>query len=298
MDSKDNKDPSTDSYSFTVSQRCRRHSLLEVAYVGNRSRNLLNTTGGFGSDANMVPVGAMLSSVNGGKDPGSLVANNFRPYLGTSDIILATNNLYANYNSLQVKWLRTKGRAVMSFNYTFEKAMGILSPTLDSFNLNNDYGVQSYNRPQIFNAAYSYDLGRVLKSGNRIVRGVTNGWQVSGIVQIQSGANLTGQRGQTFGINTNGSKIPGTTFNISSTSLTGHPKHNALAVYYLRSDGESRPAPVFQSNLFRLAECGRPQWAKYSPGDLRARLLERRPRYLQEFPVGRIEEIADPHERL
>jgi hypothetical protein len=101
----------------------------------------------------MAPTGTIFASlpippvVNGGKDPGSLVANNFRPFLGTSDIVLATNNLWANYNSLQVKCLRTKGHAVMSFNYTFEKAMGILSPTLDSFNLNNDYGVQSLQPP-------------------------------------------------------------------------------------------------------------------------------------------------------
>jgi hypothetical protein len=252
VDSKDNKDPYSDSYSFTVSQRLPWYSLLEAAYVGNRSRNLLNTTGGFGSDVNMVQPGAMLSAVNGGKDPGSLTANNFRPLQGFSDVVLATNNLWANYNSLQVKWLRTKGHAVMSFNYTFEKAMGILSPTLDSFNLNNDYGVQSYNRPQIFNAAYSYDFGNVLKSGNRVVRGVTNGWQVSGIVQIQSGANLTGQRGQTFGINTNGAKIPGTTFNISATSITGTPNITLSPYITCNPTANLGPHQYFNPSCFGL----------------------------------------------
>jgi hypothetical protein len=221
VDSKDDKDPVTDSYSFTVSQRIPWSGLLEVAYVGNQTRNILNTSGGTGSDLNLVPVGAMLSSKNNGVDPATLNANNFRPLLGISDIVLATNNLYANYNSMQVKYLRSKGRTLLSANYTYGKALGIISPTLDSFNLRNDYGVQSTNRPHIFNLLYSYDVGRVIR--NRWAGGVVNGWQFSGVVQAQSGPNLTGQRGQTFSLALNSYKIPGTTFNVSSTSLLGTP---------------------------------------------------------------------------
>jgi len=221
VDSKDNRDPVTDSYSFTISRRVPGSALVEVSYVGNQSRNILNTTGGPGSDINLVPVGAMLSSKNNGVDPATLNANNFRPLLGFAGLPLATNNLYANYNSLQVSYLRTRGRAVINANYTFGKAMGILSPTLDSFNLNNDYGVQSTNRTHIFNVAYSYDLGRVTRS--RFAGAMVNGWQVSGIVQVQSGQNLTGQRSQTFSLALNSYKIPGTTYNISSTSLLGTP---------------------------------------------------------------------------
>ena len=91
--------------------------------------------------------------------------------------------------------MRTKGRAVINVNYTFGKAMGIVSPTLDPFNLNNDYGVQATNRTHIFNAAYSYNFGDLVR--NKFAGGFVNGWQFSGIVQVQSGANLTGQRGQT-----------------------------------------------------------------------------------------------------
>ncbi len=131
VDRKDDTDPVTDSYSFTVSQRVPGSGLLEVAYVGNQTRNIANTSG-YGSDVNLVPVGAMLSSKNNGVDPATLNANNFRPLLGFSDVNLATNNLYANYNSMQVTYSRTKGRAVISANYTFGKALGIVSSTLDS----------------------------------------------------------------------------------------------------------------------------------------------------------------------
>ena len=75
-------------------------------------------------------------------DPSSLVANNFRPLKGFSSVNLATHGTYANYNSLQATWVRTKGRYTINMNYTFGKALGIISPTFDSFNMRNNYGVQ------------------------------------------------------------------------------------------------------------------------------------------------------------
>jgi hypothetical protein len=42
----------------------------------------------------------------------------------------------------------------------------------------------------LFNAAYSVDLGNRVHS-NALVNGVANGWQLSGITQLESGANIT-----------------------------------------------------------------------------------------------------------
>ncbi|MGD0771837.1 MAG: carboxypeptidase-like regulatory domain-containing protein [Candidatus Solibacter sp.] len=222
VDKTDDKQPLTRSYSFTIEQRLPFSSMLEVAYVGNQSTNLLNTSGGQGYNVNLVPVGAMLSSNNGGVDPATLNANNFRPIKAYSNINLATNNLYANYNSLQTTWARSRGRYTLSLNYAFAKALGVTNnPALDSFNLANNYTVQSTNRTHIFNFAYSIELGNPVR--NKLAGGFVNGWQVSGITQVQSGIDLTGIRGQNFGLNLNSYKIPGTTFNISNTSLLGTP---------------------------------------------------------------------------
>jgi hypothetical protein len=220
VDSKDDRQPLTRSYSFTIAQRLPWSSLLEVAYVGNQSTELAYT-GGENSSLNPVPVGAMLSSKNGGVDPNALVANNFRPLKGFSDVNLATHGIYANYNSVQATWSRARGRYTVNANYTFGKALGIISSTYDVFNLRNNYGVQAFNRTHIFNLAYSVELGDFAR--NKIAGGFVNGWQVSGIIQLQSGANLTGNRGNNFGMNLNSYKIPGTTFNVSSTSLLGTP---------------------------------------------------------------------------
>ena len=226
VDSKDDKQPYTDSYSFTVSQRTPWSGLLEVAYVGNRSRDLANSSGA-GSNINLVPVGALLSSKNGGADPNSLVANNFRPYSTFSDLFLATNNAYANYNAMQATWIRTRGRYTINANYTFGKAMGIVNPSYDQFNLANDYGVQQGNRTHIFNVAYSIEVGNFTR--NKFAGGVVNGWQLSGIVQWQSGANLSGYSGQNFGWRPSATNIiPGSVsaanpkgIEISNVSLLG-----------------------------------------------------------------------------
>jgi hypothetical protein len=215
VDSKDDRQAYTDNYNLTISRRLPWSSLLEVAYVGNQTRDI---AGNF-TNINLVPIGSLLSSNNGGVDPASLDANKFRPLLGFSDLQLATNRAWANYNSLQVTWVRTQGRYTINANYTYGKALGIVN-FADQFNLNNDYGVQPGNRTHIFNIAYSVELGNF--THNKIGGGVINGWQLSGITQFQSGANLSGfSTNANFNVNMNRLKVPGTNYNISNASLLG-----------------------------------------------------------------------------
>jgi hypothetical protein len=196
VDSRDNMQPYSDSWSFTISQRAPWQSLLEVAYVGNRSRDLANS-GGFGSNLNLVPLGAITAANS--TDPGNANANNFRPVPGYGDINQATNNAYANYNALQVTWGRHAGRYTMQANYTWQKSLGIVlenaagqsngSISLNPFDLHSNYGVQPTNRTQLFNLAYSVDAGNPLHA-HGVLAGITSGWQISGILQLQSGANI------------------------------------------------------------------------------------------------------------
>jgi Carboxypeptidase regulatory-like domain len=218
----DNEEPYTDTWNVTVSRRTPWSSLLEVSYVGNRSRDLLNNGAGAGSSINLVPVGAMLASNNNGANPNTLNTANFVPYSQYNDTTyLATNNLYANYNALQVTWVRAKGKYNINFNYTYGKAMGIVNANADPFNLANNYGVQPYNRTHIFNAAYSIELGN--HTTNKALGGFVNGWQLSGITQLESGANLTAlSAGNDFNFGATGN-VAGTNYAISDTSLLGTP---------------------------------------------------------------------------
>ena len=256
VDSKDNKQPYTDSYSFTISQRLPWSSLLEVAYVGNQSKDLVNTSGA-GSNINLVPYGTLNSQ---GVDPNSLTANNYRPLLGFSDLYLATNNAYSNYNALQATWVRTKGRYVINMNYTFGKSMGIVNPALDQFNLANDYGVMPTNRTHIFNAAYSIELGNPVR--NKLAGGVINGWQLSGITQLQSGVNLVGQSGQNFGLALNSAKVPGTTYKHQQRFAAWDNGHSVESDRDLQPSGEPGASSVHQPELLRVSDAGRAEWGR------------------------------------
>ena len=66
VDSTDNNQPNTDSYSVNLDQQTPWQGLLEIGYVGNHSRDQLNQAGGVGSSFNLVPYGAMLSATNPG----------------------------------------------------------------------------------------------------------------------------------------------------------------------------------------------------------------------------------------
>ena len=87
VDSKDDKQPYTDSWNLTVSRQLPWSSILELSYIGNRSEDLPSSGNG-GSlgfntlNINLIPKGAMLSSNNGGVDPATLNSQNFRPLLG------------------------------------------------------------------------------------------------------------------------------------------------------------------------------------------------------------------------
>ncbi len=196
VDSKDNNQPYTDSWSVNVDRVTPWQGLLEVAYVGNRSRELQNTQGGAGSNINLVPFGAMLTASN----PGNANANLYRPLQGYGDLNLATNNLYGNYNAMQISWAHRSRYYTIQTNYTWQKALGIVLPTVDPFNLTSNYGVQPTDRRQLFNAAYSVNLGDRVRV-NHFVNGTLNGWQLSGITQIESGANIT--YGGAYNVNTN-----------------------------------------------------------------------------------------------
>lgn len=201
VESTDSRQPYTDSWSFTVSQKTPWRGLLEVSYVGNSSRDLQNS-GGYGSNVNLVPVGAMFKTdpVLGTADtnPFNANANDYRPYVGYGDINLAANNLYSNYNALQTTWAHQGSHATLQVNYTYGKALGIccgttlggLQAVYDPFNLNANYGPQPGDRRNEFKAAYSFTLPSPIHD-SKVLAGVVNGWQLSGITQWQSGADLT-----------------------------------------------------------------------------------------------------------
>ena len=237
LDPNDSQEPRTQSYSLTVAERTPWKSLLEVAFVGSKSDYLSNYNNNF-DQINDIGLGAMFNASTcpdsskptnynqpcgwqtGGYDStaitharplwsGPCVTNN--NCLGTLKII--DHKMYSNYNALQVTWNKQAGAFTFLSNYTFGKALGIRgedgSATGDPLNLRSNYGTLPNNRTQIFNIAYVYELP-VVHNANRLVKGAANGWQISGITQYQSGADLQAAVTSNFGYS---ASIPaGTTF--------------------------------------------------------------------------------------
>jgi len=231
VDGNDDKMAYTDNWNVTVSRQLPWSSIFELSYIGNRTQDIPSSGNG-GSvgfntlNINPVPVGAMLSSNNGGVDPATLSADSFRPIRGYSDLYVVTNNGHAKYNGLQAVWARTRGRYTINLNYTFSKSEQILGNSgtgqlINQFDINKNFGVAPNSRKQLFNAVYAVDLPTA--HVNKWAGGIVNGWQVTGIIQIESGPNLTGYQNQNFGMNLNNATIPGTTYAISNVSILGTP---------------------------------------------------------------------------
>jgi hypothetical protein len=271
VDGRDNDMGYTDNWNFTVSQQLPWSSVGEISYIGNRSEDLASagnggSTGINTKDINLIPAGAMLASNNGGADPNTLNTANFYPIQGYSDLYEISNNGRANYNALQALWARTKGRYTINLNYTFSKAQGVLgtsgSNLINEFNVNQNIGVLPDSRKQLFNAAYAIELPKA--NVNRWLGGAVNGWEVTGVVQLQSGPNLTGYQNQNFGMGysgvsgTNGSSaiIPGSATGltpdgiaISNLSLLGTPEIQLNPIL------TCKPASGLKSHQYINASC-------------------------------------------
>src|SRR5204862_4211422 len=144
---------------------------------------------------NAVPAGTLLNVPNNT----SVNYDHYRPLSYYQDINIGTPDVYSNYNAMQASYKHQRGRFDYLFNYTFSKAMGLNqgtggsgvggAGTFDRLNKAQNYGPLPFDRRHIFNAAYSFQLGNPIRDG-MLLKGLANGWQISGITQWQSGANL------------------------------------------------------------------------------------------------------------
>lgn len=225
----DREEPLTDTYSVNFSQVLPSHMILEVSYVGNNSRFLINggSTQPVALDnVNAIPIGGLYkpdpdtASPNFGKvltptgtntgatnqsttagSASTQQVNEYRP-LNTprvqySAIDVTNHNLFANYNGLQMGIGRQTGRVLFNVNYTFSKALGVRGAGAnnanglpgDPFNIYNNYGSESFDRRHIFNASYTFLVGNPVR--NRFIGELANGWELSGITNFQSGGDIS-----------------------------------------------------------------------------------------------------------
>ncbi len=190
-------------YQWNVGMQMRLPALfvLDVAYVGSKSDNLLQFR-----NLNAIPYGTAYNAAN--NDPtrgesctgcsglsslpgGNALANDFlRPFPGYGDIRLWEFEAYSDYKALQTTVSRRFQKGLMfSFNYTRSSARGTLGGDWDYARIDGrdkeaNYGPLSIDRPHVAVAHFVYQTPDVTRS---LLRYLTNDWQISGNYRWQSG---------------------------------------------------------------------------------------------------------------
>jgi outer membrane receptor protein involved in Fe transport len=176
--------------SLSVGKRLPGQQFLEVGYVGTFGRHLLNSR-----HDNIIPEGALFEPFpdpvqRAALDGAALTPYHKYPTLG--GVSFWEYNATSNYHSLQATLSRqTSGRFQYFLTYTFSKVLGMINSEYTEsdpyFPRQRSYGVLSYDRTHVANLSWNYMVPDLTKSDNGFLKGVLNGWQLSGISNFSSG---------------------------------------------------------------------------------------------------------------
>ncbi|MGC2162617.1 MAG: carboxypeptidase regulatory-like domain-containing protein [Silvibacterium sp.] len=193
----DDRSPFTNDWNLTVDEALPYRSVVEVAYVGNRSANEYMD----GSNSNLfnlnnVPIGGIFNPdpitgtyVSPAAPPCSTTntssqslycqanpavytqtynVNDWRPLQSYQNVYLLTHAPYSNYNALQVSFNKQTGPITFLANYTFSKVLGIRDggsnngsgngTGVNPFVLRDNYGPLAYDHTHILNLVYNWTL--------------------------------------------------------------------------------------------------------------------------------------------
>lgn len=210
-DVRNHDQPYTVTYSLNIDQQLPAKFLGEVSYVGNHSDLTQSSI-----NMNSVPIGAMTAAsvtqtcqgLDTNSDPATQLNNQlndsycqqrFRPFPKYQAVNAPESSAIAQYDSFQSSLTRSAGFATLSFNYAFSKnlANSNQSGAMKDYGRSEYWTLANFNRAQVFNASYIFTLPK-FNIEHRLLSGLANGWELSGITQIQSGAMLTANTGYQF----------------------------------------------------------------------------------------------------
>jgi hypothetical protein len=182
--------PTIYNYNLTIERQMRQNILLRAAYVGSVSRHLTETL-----NLNPKPVGGAADTRL------NLIAGSSLFSTVQQDL----QDINANYNSLQLSAEKRMTHGLMILvNYTWSKSLDDLPPGAgvtgfdtssarpwdDPLRHQFDYGPSEFDHKHRFVGSWVWELPR-LTGRNSLVRNVLGGWQLSGLVQAQTGRPAT-----------------------------------------------------------------------------------------------------------
>jgi len=194
----DYKNPTSYQWSMGVQHEVWHGAVAQVSYVGN-----VNTHQNDAVDINA----PYYSSVNLAQRlevaAGTIPVDTIRPYPGFGQILMYENVGRSKYNALQAEFrMQAQKNLTLQFAYTYSKTYddstgvavngseGDLATVSNPYNRAYDWGLSSYDRPNIFIADYVWNIP-VFQNSNGAVKTILGGWTLSGVVTAESGLAYT-----------------------------------------------------------------------------------------------------------
>jgi len=188
--------PVSYQYSAGIQRSLASRTVLAVMYVGNQSRQQ-----NYRAETNLPDPSALPGLINHTTAGGF---NAVAPYRGFGNIVMTADGANAHYNGLQVD-LNSQIKKDLSLRvfYTLSRSIDPTNQTDrgggggDLAHVSNPYvgwkydvGPSGYDRLNNLSLNFIYDVPLLRHSSNALARTLVGGWEVSGIVTIESGLPL------------------------------------------------------------------------------------------------------------
>jgi len=205
LDRNNYKLPVAYQWSVGVQQQVTSKSVLSVSYVGNQTfhqNDYRNINLPAESDLAAIATGANYAIAPGLAFP------------GFTSIKQSENEANTKYNGLQVDYNAQLGRdlnlrALYTLSKAYDTALGNGGQDLQSVSnpylgWKYDWGPSGYDRLHNLSVNFIYDIPVFRHTESKLVKGVLGGWQVSGIITVESGLPLNLQTGNPGKVTVNG----------------------------------------------------------------------------------------------
>ncbi|MGB2672002.1 MAG: carboxypeptidase regulatory-like domain-containing protein [Candidatus Acidiferrum sp.] len=189
LDQQNYKLPVSYQYSLGVQHSLSSKTVLTVQYVGNQERHQSEQT-----NYNLVNPSQLPALIGGTLN---YAAASTLTYPGFGALLQANNEADSNYNGLQVSLNGNVTKDLqLQVAYTWSKAMdpstggdnGDLATVTNPYaGWKFDYGPSQFDRSNMLLTEFVYDIPFLRHSDNRFLKSTVGGWQVSGIVTLESG---------------------------------------------------------------------------------------------------------------
>jgi hypothetical protein len=240
------KVPAVYKYSFGIQRELTKSTSLDVSYVGNVGRHLIQ-----GVNINQIPYGARFLPQNQDPVSGTALPDDFyRPYRGYGDINQLGNFGWSNYNSLQASLNRRISHGVQfGVSYTWAKSMGTGSNDGDALASYRpwriwNYGPTLFDQRQVLVINYLWELPRASQlAPNAVIKFIFDNWELSGVTTFATGL----PQPITFGTS-DGADIAGGGDGVRANVVASVTKGGGTFYRWFNPDAFARPPQGYYGN--------------------------------------------------